>query len=270
MSVPRHFTIIGLWLCGLLTAPALTAQAPPGQPRSGERYWVEAGVKRFELDSGFAPTTAGYIRAHIDRGFRNAWDLELVQMDRFDDRGVLGVVTNTHDFTPDLFTRATISTSSDGLFFPELRAEGSVNLRTLPRRNLILTAGMAWFDARDIHTDTSGFVEAVWYINENWVVQGGGRLNISSPGSVDSLSGYGAVTWGRDRKRYLTARVGGGNQAWQAFANDDFQVDFPFSQVTLTWREWIGDLWGVNVVLDSYHSEPYDQYGVEFGLFREF
>ena len=256
--------MLGVW------ANAAFAGGLPGQTRSGERYWLEVGGMHFELTDDFADTNAAYVRAHIDRGYANTWNLELVHMDRFDDSGTLGVVTNTHDFNPDLFSRVTLSSSTEGFFFPEFRAQGSMNVRLLPRRNLIATAGVSYFDARDIHTDVAVFLESTWYVNDRWVAQGGVRMNRSSPGAVDSYSGYAALTWGRDRDRYVGVRIGGGNQAWQAFADDDFQVDFPFAQVTLTWREWIGKRWGVNVSADGYSSDPYDQYGLEIGVFREF
>jgi len=47
-------------------------------------------------------------------------------------------------------------------------------------------------------------------------------------------------------------------------------TDFHSQTLTITWRQWVGPHWGVNVVADYYHNPTYMRGGTSVGFFREF
>jgi len=245
---------------------AARAEAVDERPTSE----IDVGGIYYSVDEGFADTRGGYLRGRLAPPGRDEWRGELAYFDRFDDTGVYAAAANRHEFGSRWFTDVGLATSSGGFFLPELRVDGAVSYRWLAGRNLVTSAGITYFDAKDIHSDTGFRLEAIWYSASPWIVQGGAGYNISEPGAVGSATGYVAVSHAVNGKRIVTARVGGGEQAYQPFADDRFQVGIAFGSARLSVRQWLGRAWGINVVADTYFSDTYDQHGVEVGLFREF
>ena len=136
--------------------------------------------------------------------------------------------------------------------------------------NLVTTVGITYFDAKDIHSDTGLTAEAIYYSAAHWIVQGGTTYNLSHPGAVGSSSGYIALSHAVNGERIVSVRVGGGEQAYQPFADNRFNVGITFGTLRVSCKQWIGRHWGVNVVADGYWSSTYDQHGLEVGLFQEF
>jgi YaiO family outer membrane protein len=87
---------------------------------------------------------------------------------------------------------------------------------------------------------------------------------------VFSPAGFVAVTRGRNQRQYLTLRAGFGVEAYQLVGPTVSLNDFQSQTVTVTWRRWVGESWGVNLVGDYYHSPYYGRGGSSFGFFREF
>lgn len=230
----------------------------------------ETGGIYYDLSEDFADTTGVYARARIGPYGPDVWRAELVQLDRFDDDGVYGAIGNVHQFNEEWFSDLSVGSSAGGFFWPELRIDASINKRWLPKLNLITSVGITYFDAKDIHSDVGYRIESTYYTESPWVFQGGIQYNESDPGSVGSVSGYGAVSHFTSGNRELTFRLGGGEQAYQPFADNNFQVDINFLSLRFVAKQWIGQKWGVNFVADSYHSTTYDQHGIEIGLFKVF
>ncbi len=251
-------------------APCLGLFALAGQAAEGIGGELEAGGIYYNVNDGFADTRGAYVRGRLDTGLANQWRAEAVELSRLGDEGFFGAVGNVHQFNSDWFSSLSIGSSSGGFFWPELRTDTSLSRRWLAGRNLVTTVGVTYFDAKDIHSDTGFNFEAVWYSASRWIVQAGTTYNLSHPGSVASTSGFVALSHAENGKRIVTARLGGGEQAYQPFADEGFNVGITFGSMRLSCKQWIGKRWGVNVVADSYLSSTYDQHGVEVGLFQEF
>ena len=82
-----------------------------------------------------------------------------------------------------------------------------------------------YFDAKDFHSDIGYRFEVIYHTDAAWVLQGGVTYNVSDPGSIGSLSGFGAVSYVLPRARIVSLRLGMGDQAYQAVRGDDFRVD---------------------------------------------
>ena len=255
------------WLVGALCACVPLFACANGNPPWAE---LEAGGIYYDLDSGFASTAGGYLRGRLMPTARDLWYAELVQLDRFDDSGMFIGVGNVHHFNDRWYSELAVGTSTDGFFWPRVRVDTKLSRKWFSEKNFVSTIGVSYYDAKDAHSDAGISIEGIYYTASPWIIQMGTTVNESDPGSVVSASGYGALTHLLPRFRQITLRVSGGHQAYQAFTEDNFEVDFPFYEFRLTWKQWLGKRWGVNVAAASYQSDVYDQRGGEAGFFMEF
>jgi YaiO family outer membrane protein len=254
------------------------AQASPQQPgvdvlpQPGPKQlsnFVEGGGQYLTLTNGFGYWAGGYARGVITSG-KNIWDAEVNGQREFGDAGVYLGAGDTYNFNPDWFGSLTAGSSVGGFFWPRFRADGFINKKWLARKQLITTFGFGYYAAKDVHRDHSFFVGSTYYFTSPWIVEEGIRFNVSNPGSVFSPAAFVAVTQGRNLRHYVTVRAGFGSEAYQLIGPTVSLTDFKSQTLTITWRQWVGENWGLNLVGDYYHSPFYQRGGTSFGFFREF
>lgn len=265
MLPSRFHRCIALPIAILLGLPAV-AHADGAAPIG----WIEAGGKYYNLTNGQPDTSGGYLRGVYGLGGTDVLSGEIVGLRRFDDTGTYFSVADTHTFSDRWYGNLTLGSSVDGFFWPEFRLDASATHKWGSRREILGTLGYGYIDYKDGSRDHTLRLEGSYYFESPIIVQAGIAIGHSLPGSQLAPSGYAAVTWGRARSRYVTLRGAVGHQAYEPIAPGSPAVDFPFDQVTLTWREWLGRDWGFNLVTEHYGSDPYDHIGVELGLFRDF
>jgi YaiO family outer membrane protein len=258
-------------------ASANPAQASPQQPdadvpQPGLKQlsnYVEAGGDYLALTNGFGHWAGGYARGVVTKG-NNIWNAEVNGQHEFGDAGVYLAAGDTYNFNPDWYGSVTVGSSAGGFFWPRFRGDGFINKKWMGRKQLITTFGFGYYAAKDVHRDHSFFAGSTYYFTKPWILEEGIRFNVSNPGSVFSPAGFVAVTQGRNQQHYLTLRAGFGVEAYQLVGPTATLTDFESQTFTVTWRQWVGTNWGVNLVGDYYHSPFYQRGGTSFGFFREF
>jgi YaiO family outer membrane protein len=245
------------------------ADVPPAAGPKQLSNYVEAGGDYLGLTNGFGHWAGGYARGVVTRG-NNIWNAEVNGQYEFGDAGVYLAAGDTYNFNPDWFGSLTAGTSVGGFFWPRFRADGFINKKWMGRKQLITTFGFGYYAAKDVHRDHSFFIGSTYYFTKPWILEEGIRFNISNPGSVFSPAAFVAVTQGRNQQHYITVRAGFGKEAYQLVGPIMTLTDFDSQTLTVTWRQWVGTNWGVNLVGDYYHSPFYHRGGASFGFFREF
>lgn len=231
--------------------------------------FVEAGGDYQNLTNSFGHWDGGYARASMTTG-KNIWNAEVNGQHEFGDAGVYLGAGDTYNFNPNWFGSLAVGSSVGGFFWPRFRTDAFLNKKWMSRKQLITTFGCGYYAAKDVHRDHSFFLGSTYYFVKPWIVEEGIRFNVSNPGSVFSPAAFVAVTQGRNKDHYVTARVGFGKEAFQLIGPTVSLSDFESQTLTVTWRQWIGKNWGVNVVGDYYHSPFYQRGGPSVGFFREF
>ena len=245
------------------------ADIPPQPEPKQLTNFVEAGGDYLNLSNGFGRWVGGYARGTVTTG-NNIWNGEVNGQHEFGDAGVYMGAGDTYTFNSDWYASLTVGSSVGGFFWPHFRTDGFINKKWMSRKQLITTFGLGYYAAKDAHRDHSFFLGSTYYFAKPWIVEEGIRFNVSNPGSVFSPAAFVAVTQGRNKQHYVTVRTGFGKEAFQLIGPTVSLSDFQSQTLSVTWRQWIGTDWGVNVVGDYYHSPFYQRGGTTLGFFREF
>jgi len=276
--LPATALILGFLCC---SAPELYAQAAPADASQSaaaasaavpERIltnFVEAGGSYRELSNDYGHWTGGYARGVVVVG-ANTVNAEVNEQYEFGDTGAYMAAGDTYVFNSDWYGSLTLGTSAGGFFWPRFRSDGFINRKWSERKQFITTVGFGYYMAKDVHRDSSLFVGGTYYFRKPWLLEGGVRLNVSNPGAVFSPFGFLALTQGRNKHHYVSLNAGAGQEGYQIIGPTTVLTSFASQTVTLTWRQWLGSNWGVNVVADYYHNPFYERYGGVIGVFREF
>lgn len=246
-------------LAFLAAALPAEAQRPAG--------WLQAEGFYHGVTNDFGDWKGVAMRAVVPAGRSTIWYGDLMAQEAFRDRGVYAAVGNRHAFGADWFTLVSLGGGTGDYVLPELRADLSLGRAWLPRRNLVTILGATYVKSKDIYEDVavSGAVAAYF---PGVTVEAGGRLNWSSPGSVRSERAWGAVTLGRERRRLVVLRGGGGYEGYQLTGVADTRQRFRSQEASLAWREWLGGHVGVFLAGEWYDNPYYTRTGVTLGLFR--
>ena len=249
-----------LVLLGLLagTALPLAAQRPSG--------WVQLDGFYHHVTNDYGDWKGLGAHAVVPSG-RNVWYGDVLAQEAFNDQGMWLSAGNRHSFGSDWFTFASIGGGTGDYFLPDLRLDAMVGKAWLQKRNLVTTVGLMYADSKSIYHDVALTGGIIAYF-PGVTVEGGGRVNWSSPGDVAAGRGYGAITIGRDRQRFLTLRGSGGYEGYQLTGETATEQKFQSGELSLSWREWVSDQLGTFVQLDWYDNPYYTRTGVTIGLFR--
>lgn len=284
----KYWTVLVLLICCCAIASPLSAQnatasavAAPVQEESPMNVpqkpadpvllnnYVESGGNYIFLTNNFGHWAGGYIRSSITKG-RNVWNAEVNGQSEFDDSGVYFDGGDTFTLNQDWYASLSAGSSVGGFFWPRFRTDEFINKKWLKQKQWITTLGFGYDSAKDPHRDHSFYIGTTYYFQRPWIAESGIRFNISNPGRVFSPAGFVAITEGRNNHHYVTVRLGAGEEAYQLIDPTLTLSDFQSQTVTVTWRQWIGQHWGINFVGDYYHNPFYSRSGPSIAFFKDF
>lgn len=270
--------------------PLLAPSETPAQPQSSR----PAPISQSSPVSVTGPVTPGHMPGFIEMGAdyqgvthnsnwfgeyatgaiktddQNVWHAEADNQREFGQTGQYGAIGNTHTFNEDWYSDLTVGAGTNTIFLPRIRVDGFINRKLLDDKNLVATVGLGYYKEHGIHDDKSAFLGATYYFVQPWILEGGIRFNDSSPKSQFSTSQFIAITEGRDKEHFLTLRYGFGREAYEAISATSVAVNLPVQEISLTWRQWLGEDWGFNIRTEGYHNPNYNRIGVTTGIFKEF
>lgn len=253
-------------LMGYLTNPA---SADELQELPAQRNWVELTGIYHSVSNNYGDWKGAEARAGIPVGRNDFFYLDFLAQETFGDSGVYGVVANTHLWNEDWYTHLAVGSGTGDFYFPDVSVAGSVSRKWLPSRQLITTLGGGYTDSKDGHHDFSLLTSVTVYLFDQFIAEGGARITWSNPGSVQTARGFGVLTYGSDRNRFVTLRYEGGKEGYQPIGSTTTIVDFSSNEVSLSWREWVASNWGPVAKVSYYDNPYYSRTGATFGFFYE-
>jgi YaiO family outer membrane protein len=244
---------------------ALQGQAapPPLRPPASS---VEVGGFYQHVSHDFGSWTGGYGRLVL-AGSRDVWYADAKVQEAFRDRGVYGGFANVHHFGDRVFTQIGIGAGSGKYVLPKFRGDAAVTLKLFNRHALLLTAGGTWVKSKSVYTDKALVGSLAWYAGPYALLELGGRLNWSNPGSVRSERVSGALTLGRPGGLVLTLRGGAGTEGYQLTGATVTLQRFRSQEAGATLHTWLSRSFGVVEGAEWYHNPFYTRAGGSLGLF---
>lgn len=259
-SVRVAAALLAALLCGSVARAGAQA-LPPGSS------WVEAGGFYHHVSDGFGSWTGGYARAVLASA-RNAWYLDAKAQEAFKDRGAYGSLANVHSFGSRFYTQLGIGGGTGKYVLPDLRLDGSLNLKLGRARSVVLTAGGTYVKSKSVYRDKVAFGSLTWYARPNLLLEAGGRVNWSDPGAVRSERVSGALTVGRVGATLVTLRGSSGTEGYQLVAPALALRKFRSQEAGVALRQWIHRHLGVAAAGEWYHNPFYTRAGGSLGLFH--
>ena len=246
--------------------------AIPGPP-----VQVSDEAKRsLELSVGSQSLNAGYSNWR-DVTLRGTYALpgnvvqgELSVNRRFDEDGAFLGISDTYTFNEDWFGSVAVGAGDGAFYLPRYRVDAALYKKWLADRSLVTSVGVGYYNAPDGHIDRSLTLGAAYYFASPWIVEGGVRLNRSSPGSVNTHQPYAAVTYGRDKQDLVSARYTWGSEGYQAIAADTQLVNFKSREASVAWRHWLNPKTGWLISANRYTNPSYHRAGINVGIFHDF
>lgn len=230
---------------------------------------IEVGALAHNVTGELGDWRGEFARAVIYQGY-NVWNAELLDIRQFGERTQVAALALTHTINDDWYASGAVAASTQGNTQARLRLDTSLSRKWLKQRNLVTTVGIGAADARDGHRDYGLLLNAAYYFDSPWVVEGGIRFNHSNPGSVLSNGKFVAVTYGREKQNVYILRYGFGSEAYQSIGGDALLSNFNSDVLTLTWRTWLAKDLAFQTKGEVYRNPYYDRRGLELSVIKEF
>lgn len=248
---------LGLALALAIASPALASLAE-AQPA---RVDVWAGTQHVSApyEDGQALRLA-YITPGPSGG---SWRIDADLESRFGERGLGLGLQHARDIGARWTGSAYAGTGTDNIFLPRFRAGVEAGRKWGQR--WVTALGVGVFDAHDVHRDLLIHAEARRF-GERWLLQGGGRLTVSTPGTELGAMANVAVTHISPRGQWITARVTGGREAWLVVDPTPLQVGFLSAEGALQIRQPVAGGLGVLARATHYRNPYYARTGLEAGV----
>ncbi len=237
---------------------------------------VDEGKRSLELSAGSQSLNAGFSnwRELALRGIyalpRHVLQGELSLNRRFDKDGAFVGVSDTYTFSEDWYGSLALGAGDGAFYLPRYRIDTTLYRKLLPKRNLVGSIGVGYYNAPDGHTDRSLSLGAAYYFDAPWIAEGGIRLNSSNPGAVRTQQQFLAVTYGRDKQDLVSARYAWGGEGYLAIAADTQLVNFTSREASIAWRHWLNRRTGLLLAANRYTNPLYHRSGLNVGIFHDF
>lgn len=216
-----------------------------------------------------------YVRGALSTT-KNVINYEFQHETRFNDSGWYYGAGLTRVLTESLYAEFSAGSSIGGQTIPKLRLDGIAHFKVLSRKQLVLNAGAGYDKSKTVNSATRGQFSGTYYFDRFPVIaEAGVTLTHANPGDILARAQWVSATEGHDKEHFISFRYEFGREGYeliQTGANTAPAVlfDFPISNYSVNWRQWIGLNWGVNVSFEHEGNPNYHRNGGLIGFFLDF
>jgi YaiO family outer membrane protein len=183
----------------------------------------------------------------------------------------------TRTLSESWYAQLSAGGSAGGFFLPKFRTDGLINRKFLPKRQLILSAGLGFDQSKTVNHDERFQIGGMYYFEHPFVLQAGMMWTHANPGSILARTQFIALNEGHEKEHYFSIRYGWGREGYEVIGGPStfspaYSVlfNFPVQDISGTWRQWIGPNWGMNFNIDHHQEPAYHRFGGTFGVFLDF
>lgn len=230
---------------------------------------LELTLGRQRLSNGFGNWRDATLRGAYELG-PHVLQMELSSKREFGENGNFLGLADTYTFDKDWYGSLSIGAGDGAFYLPRVRVDASLYRKFLPKRNLVGSVGVGYYDAPAGNTDRNINFGGTYYFDTPWIIEGGIRFNRSSPGAIRTHQEFASVTYGRTRQYLITARYGRGGEGYQTIASNVQLVNFQSNEASLAWRHWTSNDSGFLLSAERYNNPNYKRRGLNVGLFHQF
>lgn len=190
---------------------------------------------------------------------------------RRDGKGVVASGGGYKDWSPGFYTYTSLSGATNSVYLPKFRVDQDFNFKLLPKRNLVLTAGVSHIRYFDVHRDLVLSAGPTVYLGR-LILSMKGMRNISDPGSVKSNTLVESAGYGEEGRQWTFLTASQGKQAYMATALASPQeVRQSAVSFTLNHRRWLKENFGLTGDVSWFElKQGYKKYGGSLGCFMNF
>lgn len=232
--------------------------------------FLEAGAGHAVLTGNNPDWNDQYLRGNLNLNPSDHLNAEISEQRHFGDRGTFVGASYTHEFNDTWYSLLSAGTSEGGFFLPKLRVDGFIYRKWLEKKNLVTHIGFMYYKAKETYIDRALQLGASYYFQAPWIVEAGVHLTQSNPGGIRSSRGFVAVTYGENKRHYLTLAYDTGRESYQLTGENSLLSDFASHETSLTWRQWVSNNYGFNLRASQYKNPNYRRTGFTLGIFRDF
>lgn len=256
------------------TAASAAAPVTAADFEPGKRGQVDIGAGFSSLTGGNSNWNDEFVRGNVGLKPGTTLNWELSSQRHFDQRGTVGALSLTQTLSPWWYMSVGASSGSAD-FQNKYRGDIAIYRKWTESQQWVTGLALMKSASRDsIHRDTGITASLAYYSANDWVGEGGVVYNKSNPGSVEGYRGFAALTMGREKQHYFTARIDHGKEGYLpsgAIANGaGDQVGFQSTELSLQWRQWLGKDWGYLVGGQFYRNPYYNRKGLSAAVFFDF
>ncbi len=232
--------------------------------------FIEMGGGYSTVSDGFHNWADEYLRGVLSGG-KNSFNGELSRQSRFGDTGWYYALGWNRSWSENWYSELDFGSSTVGGFFlPKVRTDAFINRKLLARKQLVVTLGAGYDLSKHVNSDYRGQIGGTYYFEHPFILQGGVTWTHASPGGILARSQFVAFTQGHEKEHYITARVEIGREGYELIGPATSIFDFPIHNYSLTYRQWLGPAWGINVTAEREGNPFYHRTGGTFGVFMDF
>jgi YaiO family outer membrane protein len=238
--------------------------------------YIEVGGSHSSLSSGNEDWNDFYAHAMLSGG-RNVFNGELTRQARFGDSGWFGGLGVTRTISENWYAQISAGGSAGGFFLPKFRTDGLINRKLLPKRQLVLSAGLGFDQSKTVNHDERFQLGGMYYFAHPFVLQAGVTWTHANPGNILARTQFFALNEGHEKEHYFSLRYGWGREGYEIIGGPtsftpayNVLFDFPVHDISGTWRQWIGPNWGVNFNVEHHQEPAYHRFGGTAGVFLDF
>ncbi|GAB2811636.1 hypothetical protein GCM10027276_10600 [Comamonas piscis] len=255
-------------------APPAADEAPAADFEPGRRGRVDIGAGFSSLTGGNSNWNDEFVRGNVGLKPGTILNWDLSSQRHFDQRGTVAALSLTQTLSPWWYMSVGGSSGSAD-FQNKYRGDIAIYRKWTESQQWVTGLALMKSASRDgIHRDTGITASVAYYSANDWVGEGGVVYNKSNPGAVEGYRGFAALTMGREKQHYFTARIDHGKEGYLptgAIANGaGNQVGFQSTELSLQWRQWLGKDWGYLVGGEFYRNPYYNRKGVSAAVFFDF